>query len=514
VVDSGTYSPFQLTKNGITVKSAVPGGAHVVATGGNQPAISAYGQSGIGVFDFKVTSKLGDGIKITGAPGKMVSNVRIEGNTVQSAGLDGIKVAQAAKVSVVANQIVKSGAVGLAGTSANANGDGGIDWVQVTDSEMSDNEVSSQGWACAMVKGGSGNNLIADNDLTSCAVNGIDMAAGTSGAADAANDTGLIAYDSTVTGNSISSGGCAVKLGDATKNIKTDTQPNQDCTAGTGNGQTAGGSDGTGGAGDGGGGGWEDYNAETGASLQSSVSSGSDCNSMIAQAASTAAAGIGVIMSITGRATAPLQVAQQLQLVAQSICDGEQADLLGDQLAEQRRMTARIKANAATNSRKIEEGARAAIGVLDPDLYGTDAGDVMRNGYQRGMPEGWTFDTAATHTQALRERTNLATREAAAAAAASNHAIGEALEMSDEALELSQEAEGQTAAIQAQSQLIRSQIAVTAAKHASDTASATASLRMEEERRASEVFADQKLQRFYGPGTLDANAPPPKAVFK
>ena len=61
--------------------------------------------------------------------------------------------------------------------------------------------------------------------------------------------------------------------------------------------------------------------------------------------------------------------------------------------------------------------------------------------------------------------------------------------------------------------MLRSQIAVDASRQAADAAYSTAQLRIEEERRAQEVTASQKIERFYGPGVLDLNAPPRRAVF-
>lgn len=261
------------------------------------------------------------------------------------------------------------------------------------------------------------------------------------------------------------------------------------------------------------------YNEEFAATFQGGGSgggSGGGCDNMLAQAASAAAAGIGAIISITGRATAPLQIAQQLQLVAQTICDTEQTRLAGDQLDELRRATARVDGNAAIGIRRIERGARAAIGAVDRGLYSPDAAGVMEDRYQQGMPSDWTFDTAARHTQDLRRQTDLATQEAAATAALSARSINDALSASDNALALSQGAEGQTSAIQAQTQLIRSQTGVLTAQHATYTAMATAQLRMEEERRAAELYADQKLARFYGPSsaqTGDGDGVPRRPLF-
>jgi hypothetical protein len=258
--------------------------------------------------------------------------------------------------------------------------------------------------------------------------------------------------------------------------------------------------------------GWRDTIKEQ-AEVALSGGGGGGCRSVIANVAGKVAGAFGFASSITGRATAGLQGSQIVQAAQQILCLTEEVKIGDDQLGEQRRMTARIGSNAANGIRRIERGARQAIGAMDRDLYGRDADVVMHDRYQSGMPEGWTFEDAAEHTRTMRMQTDLATRDAAATAAASNYAVNDALAISSNALDLSQGADGQTGAIQAQTQMIRAQISVDAAKHASDTAMATASLRMEEERRASEVIADQKLERFWGK-TADAGTPIKRAVFE
>ena len=381
VVQPGTYQPFEINRNNITVKSSTPGGAHVVTAGNNQPAISAYGQSGVGVLGFRVTSRDGDGIKVGGSPGNMVSNIRVEGNTVESAALDGVKMFQTRDALVIANQIKASGVAGAAGRGGNRNGDGGIDWVQVTNSEMSNNEINSNGWACAMVKGGSGNNLIAGNELNHCAVNGIDMSAPTTGDAGAANKTGLISFDSTVTGNSISSGGCEIKLGDATKNIKTDSTPNQNCSGGSGNGRDAEGTDGTGGYGDG------DNSNEQYDEMTATLapSSGDDvCSSgamsMIAGAANTIISMIG-----GGRATAKGQQIQLVEMIRANLCAGEQNDKLEISNEHERKNIAHGSAN----------GIPGINGMLGRTTGNLDRGGYLSNevqvesDYQRRFPNAF-----------------------------------------------------------------------------------------------------------------------------
>lgn len=221
LVQPGTYSAFEVTKNNITVKSAQQGGAHVIARGDNQPAIGSYGQSGVSILGFRLTSERGDGMKIGGSPGNMASNLRVEGNIVESARLDGLKAFQARGMSMNNNTVKLAGSGGPAGSSGNPNGDGGLDWVQIENSEMVGNSVSTNGWACAMIKNGSNGNRIANNRFQRCEVNGLDMAAGSSGRAKAANTSGKVAFNNVIEGNTIDGGkGCAAKFDETSTNNK------------------------------------------------------------------------------------------------------------------------------------------------------------------------------------------------------------------------------------------------------------------------------------------------------
>lgn len=333
LVSPGTYSPFKITKDGITVQSSVPGGAHIVATGSGQPAVASYGQGNIAVLDFRITSKKGDGMKIGGSPGRMAKNITIEGNTIESAWLDGIKMFQADRVSVEGNDIKMSGAAGSAGKGANGNGDGGIDWVQVVNSEMIDNSVVSRGWACAMVKGGSGNNVISDNDFVQCEVNGLDMAAKTTGKAGAANKSGMIAFDSTVEGNSIDGGrGCAIKLGNATKNIKLASND-------VGGSNCGGGSNYAGGENGG------NYISTDAPPLLAGI--GADVCSSAAMDLAASAVSIGSGLFSGGRATVAAQWAQNVQLIWANQCNASQNDKLATINEYERRNIANGTANNA-----------------------------------------------------------------------------------------------------------------------------------------------------------------------
>ena len=247
----GEYSAFAIRRSNIRVESAVPGKAHIIATGRNQPAIGAYGQSNIAVVGFRLTSRQGDGVKIGGSAGSPVRNIEFRNNVTEWARLDGFKFFQASGVNMEGNVVRMAGGGGRAGSAGNGNGDGGIDWVQVTNSRMTNNQVvATNGWACAMVKNGSSGNTITGNRFTGCEVNGIDFDAPSSGRAAAANRSGMSAFNNTVNNNTIAAGsGCAIRLPDNTRgnSISGNTIQGRNCGnasggsgGGTGNGSNSG----------------------------------------------------------------------------------------------------------------------------------------------------------------------------------------------------------------------------------------------------------------------------------
>lgn len=313
VVDDGTYGAFEIRTNGISVRARNKGGAHVVATGNNQPAIAAYSQSDIAVRGFRLTSRNGDGVKIGGdASAPLAKNIVFEGNTTAYARLDGFKFFHADGITMRNNVVEMAGGGGAAGSAGNPNGDGGVDWVRVSNSLMEGNTVQrTNGWACAMIKNGSNNNRVVNNRFQNCEVNGIDMAAGSSGRSAAANTTGKTAFDNTIEGNVVEGGkGCAVKFGQKTSgNRLTDNDiDGRQCDKGTGNSGLAAGADdevGAGGGGDGDYGGEEEYaggGAEGGFLGTDYMGAGGGfsggCDATIANGASAGAAAFGVISSL------------------------------------------------------------------------------------------------------------------------------------------------------------------------------------------------------------------------
>ncbi|QQP94075.1 right-handed parallel beta-helix repeat-containing protein (plasmid) [Skermanella sp. TT6] len=423
VVDDGTYGAFEIRTNGISVRARNKGGAHVVATGNNQPAIAAYSQSDIAVRGFRLTSRNGDGVKIGGdASAPLAKNIVFEGNTTAYARLDGFKFFHADGITMRNNVVEMAGGGGAAGSAGNPNGDGGVDWVRVSNSLMEGNTVQrTNGWACAMIKNGSNNNRVVNNRFQNCEVNGIDMAAGSSGRSAAANTTGKTAFDNTIEGNVVEGGkGCAVKFGQKTSgNRLTDNDiDGRQCDKGTGNSGLAAGADdevGAGGGGDGDYGGEEEYaggGAEGGFLGTDYMGAGGGfsggCDATIANGASAGAAAFGVISSVTGRATAGLQVAQQFQLLAQTLCDTEQTALQGEQLKAQTQMLRGM--NMTTHADVLSTNQRLRSILTSGHLTG-NPGTINRD-YQEVYPERFPEGTTYQEMAAARDAWDRRTRDA------------------------------------------------------------------------------------------------------
>lgn len=241
--------------------------------------------------------------------------------------------------------------------------------------------------------------------------------------------------------------------------------------------------------------------------------SGGTCSPLVMDIVAGAASGIAGVFT-GGRATVIAQLAQQIQLMWANKCASETNEILRNQRQLQEAMVRGLDKNAVARASEVEEFARSVLGSSDNSLYAPKQEDIIWETYQSGMPDGWQYGDAADHTGEIRRRTNLASQEAAATQAAAQRSIGTALLMADEAQDLSMGADGQTQAIQAQTQMIRSQIAIDASRQAADASFATAQLRIAEEQRAQEVTATQKIERFYGPGELDRDAQPRRALFQ
>lgn len=240
---------------------------------------------------------------------------------------------------------------------------------------------------------------------------------------------------------------------------------------------------------------------------------GGTCSPMVMDLVAGAASAIAGVFT-GGRATVVAQLAQQIQLMWANKCASELNEIQRNQRQLQEAMVRGLDKNATARAAEVEDFARSVLGSSDRSLYATGQEEIIWETYQSGLPEGREFEDAAGHTGQIRRRTNLATQEAAATQAAARLGIGSALLMADEAQELSMGADGQTQAIQAQTQMIRSQIAIDASRQAADASFATAQLRIAEEQRAQEVSATQKIDRFYGPGELDRDASPRRALFQ
>lgn len=225
-VQPGEYSAFQITKSNIRVESAVRGGAHIVATGANQPAIGSYGQNNVTVTGFRLTSRNGDGVKIGGSPGNMVDGIEFTDNTTEWAKLDGLKFFQMENSTVSGNTVKMAGGGGTAGSAGNPNGDGGIDCVTCRNSTISSNTVeNTNGWAALMLKTASDGNRIENNTLNNSDPKGVGMTVGGVSGGRAAQATGTVGNDggrearnNLVRNNAIRSAGCGFYFSNATNN--------------------------------------------------------------------------------------------------------------------------------------------------------------------------------------------------------------------------------------------------------------------------------------------------------
>jgi hypothetical protein len=233
-------------------------------------------------------------------------------------------------------------------------------------------------------------------------------------------------------------------------------------------------------------------------------SSGSLCDATLANAASTAAAAFGVISSITGRATAGLQVAQQIQLLAQTLCHTEEVDLQTGQLSEQRRMTAGIGSNAVGSSGSISNGVGDTV-RLNRDR---DLGER----YQEGASADMTAHESLIYHQKLRMNTDAARRNALETAARNAAAEKQYAKMADDAMALSQSAQGQTSAQQAQTQMDRAREGAAASRNSTQIVFDHAQLLAEEENRASERMGLQRRDHLYR--IKASEAPQPFKLFQ
>lgn len=488
LVQPGTYAPFQVTKDNIKVVSAQPGGAHVVASSGR--AISAYGQSNIEVSNFRISAPNSDGVAIGGSPGNLVRNIKFMGNTVETAGKDGFKFFQVDGLDMQDNTIKMAGALGRAGQGGNGNGDGGIDWVTVNNSRMVGNTVErTNGWACAMVKTGSHGNLIQDNEFRGCEVNGIDMAAGSSGRAGAANTTGKTAFNNRIEGNEISSGsGCAVKFHQTSTNnqVTGNTIRGRTCADPNGtNNSSANATVGGGSTDDD----HQDYGSNDGADgYTDGVSAtlvsmgGGKCSSAAMEAAMGAISGVAGVFT-GGRATVVAQLAQQVQLMWANQCSSEQNDKLSTSNQNEAKMLEYLVLMLRSTNWKNENAASAAIQqiatllfasgmIYDPTVIQEDYG----RSYPEELPDAVNNEQVIAHGKTMMERQRAAQIEAQKMQAASAQSLQRTPARVAEIMAGSRAAVGTTAATQENTKMLgllverlSSQDAAELAKQRADT---------------------------------------------
>jgi hypothetical protein len=202
LVKAGTYTGgVEINKDNIRLVSEVSAGAHIVGAG--TPAVQAYGQHNIAVIGFRLTADdQSDGVKIGGVPGKNSTGVIFQNNILERSGKDGFKFFHLDRLTLTGN-VIKT-----AGLLRNANGDGGIDWVNVNYSTVSNNVVQhTYGHACFMMKGGSHHSTVENNIFARCERDGVTVGGFTSG--DAAIEviaSGYENHDNIIRNNTIEGG--------------------------------------------------------------------------------------------------------------------------------------------------------------------------------------------------------------------------------------------------------------------------------------------------------------------
>lgn len=399
VVKPGTYRESVRFggsgRPGAPIRLIGEGSPHIIGSGNG---ISALGGDYKTISGFRITGGE-NGIQAGGNSSDYAKGIEISNNVIVDARKDGIKLHQM-QGSVTDNTIQR------AGSGNGSNGDGGIDMVAVMDSDIEDNRIiSTMGHAGIMIKGGSGRNSIEGNDISgvtegnAITVGGMTDAKFMSPEGRARNAE---AFDNTITGNRLNSAKCAFWMKDAKNNTITGNA----ITGGTCDGLNGQGSGGSGnkiasnegstvetneagasteGGSSGGAGDYENGNNTSGIILASAGGSlGGSCAGSGALSNAMAAAGAVVSIWSGGRATAPLQVAQQMQLVAQRIC---QTESLMAQIRMLAGMDIRTADQVLSVLRRIEPLLRQADFIL-PDEQIMKA---LQEAYPESFPEGSTY---------------------------------------------------------------------------------------------------------------------------
>jgi parallel beta-helix repeat protein len=412
LVKPGTYhESVRFTgsgRPGAPIRLVGEGSPHII---GGANGISAMGGDYKTITGFRISGGE-NGIQAGGTISNFAKGIEISNNTIVNAGKDGIKLHQMQASDISSNTIERAGSLN------NGNGDGGIDMVAVLDSDIEDNRIiSTKGHAGIMIKGGSGRNNIEGNDISGVSEGNAITVGGMTDAqfmSPEGRARGAEAFDNTITGNRLSSAKCAFWMKDA----KNNTITGNTITGGTCDGLSGQGSGGSGnkvasndgsnaetnGAGASTGGGSGDYQSDNGGGIILASAGGALGGSCAGSGAlSNAMAAAGAVVSIWsgGRATAPLQVAQQMQLVAQRICQTES-------------LMAQIQMLAGMDLRTADD-VLAVLYRLEPlmrqgDFLMTDQGisDALAEAYPEAFPEGSRYEDMESQQIIWNERTRSA----------------------------------------------------------------------------------------------------------
>jgi P-type conjugative transfer protein TrbJ len=480
-VHRGTYRESVYARvSGVKLVSADgKGAAHIVSNG--TPLSLQGGANNEGGFALTAGNN-GNGIQVGGTVSDFAQGYVIADNVVKNAGLDGIKVHQASGFVFTGNVIEN------AGTGDGGNFDGGIDFVAVTRSKLERNTVVRTGGnSCLMLKGGTANNTISGNTFSGCK-DAIHVGGLTDARWMAPGAGGREAYGNTISGNTLCGTQSAVYMftGEAQRQdnaIGGNTIQQGGCSS-----QVTGGADSETTVTEGEGGNSTGSFSEGGYVQHVSSQAGGMDICTAGEMASAAAAAAGAAISITGRATAPLQIAQQIMLIFQGRCAAEQ-------LTAQTTMLKGVSMNSLPQVVAAMTQVMNALGTQQSTTY--DLAQTERNWVRHfrdatgleGLPYELTAPEISKYYVGMRTRSADSMQEAARVRAAAVQAMKVNQRATQQAVAASQSSEGIRGVIQAGNQILGTAVNQLQETTTTMVAYQEAQARIQEEDRMGVVLA-------------------------
>ncbi|MGF7212625.1 P-type conjugative transfer protein TrbJ [Skermanella aerolata] len=481
-VHRGTYRESVYARvSGVKLMSADgKGAAHIISNG---TPLFFQGGANNEIRGFALTAgNGGNGLQVGGTVSDFARGYVIADNVVKNAGLDGLKVHQASGF-VFTGNIIEN-----AGTGDGGNFDGGIDFVAVTGSKLVGNSVVRTGGnSCLMLKGGSANNIVSGNTFSGCR-DAIHVGGLTGAQWMAPGAGGKEAYGNNIRANTLCGTNSAVYLfaGEAQRQdnaIGGNTIQQGGCSS-----QVAGGSDSETTVTEGEGGNSTGSFSEGGYVQHVSSQVGGMDICTAGEMASAAAAAAGAAISITGRATAPLQIAQQIMLIFQGRCAAEQ-------LTAQTTMLKGVSMNSLPQVVAAMTQVMNALGTQQSTTY--DLAQAERNWVRHfrdatgleGLPYELTAPEIAKYYVGMRTRSADSMQEAARVRAAAVQAMKVNQRATQQAVAASQSSEGIRGVIQAGNQILGTAVNQLQETTTTMVAYQEAQARIQEEDRMGVVLA-------------------------